>query len=67
MNHLQLRKFRFAIAFVSLVTALLPVANERLHRGRPSPAKVTVSQPIQREMQLGSIQRMSSIPENGDC
>jgi RND family efflux transporter MFP subunit len=50
MNHIQLRKFRFAIAFVSLVAALLPGCKRAIAPRAPSPAKVTVSQPIQREV-----------------
>jgi RND family efflux transporter MFP subunit len=50
MNQLQLRQFRLATALVALVATLLPSCNRAIAPPAPSPARVTVSQPIQRDV-----------------
>lgn len=50
MNHIQLRRFWLATAFVALVVALLPGCKRVIAPQAPPPATVTVSQPVQRDV-----------------
>ena len=50
MNRIQLRRFLLASIFLALVTALLPGCKQAAAPQAPSPAKVTVSEPVQREV-----------------
>src|SRR5216684_8482269 len=50
MNRIQLRQFLLATAFIVLVVALLPGCKGVTAPPAPPPAKVTVSQPVQREV-----------------
>jgi RND family efflux transporter MFP subunit len=50
MNHIQLRQFWLATAFVALVVALLPGCKLAVAPQAPQPPMVTVSQPVQRDV-----------------
>jgi RND family efflux transporter MFP subunit len=50
MNRIQLRRFLLATTFVASVVAVLPGCNRVTAPPAPPPAKVTVSQPVQREV-----------------
>jgi RND family efflux transporter MFP subunit len=50
MNHIQLRQFRLAIAFVALVAAVLAGCKRVSAPQAQSPATVTVSRPLQRDV-----------------
>ena len=50
MNRIQLRQFRLATALVALVLALLSGCKRVVSTQAPPPPKVTVSQPLQRDV-----------------
>ena len=50
MNHIQLRQFWLATAFLALVVALLPGCNLAVAPQVPPAPTVTVSQPVQRDV-----------------
>jgi RND family efflux transporter MFP subunit len=50
MNRIQLRRFLLATAFVAFAVALLPGCKQAVAPQAPPPAKVTVSEPVQREV-----------------
>ncbi len=50
MNRIQLRQFLLAMAFFTLVVALLPGCKRVIAPQAPPPATVTVSQPLQRDV-----------------
>jgi membrane fusion protein, multidrug efflux system len=50
MNHIQVRRALRATALVALVLALLPGCKRVVATQAPPPSKVTVSQPLQREV-----------------
>src|SRR5712671_788587 len=50
MNHIQVRRALRATALVALVLALLPSCKRVVATQAPPPSKVTVSQPLQREV-----------------
>src|SRR5260370_7174887 len=50
MNRIQLRQFVLAMAFFSLMVALLPGCKRVIAPQAPPPATVTVSQPLQRDV-----------------
>ena len=50
MNRIQLRQFRLTTASVALLVALLPGCNRAIAPQAPPPSKVTVSQPLQRDV-----------------
>jgi RND family efflux transporter MFP subunit len=50
MNRIQLRRFRLATAIVVLVMTLVPGCQRVVAPQAPSPATVTVSQPVQRDV-----------------
>src|SRR5260370_28576426 len=50
MNRIQLRQFVLAMAFFSLMVALLPGCKRVIAPQAPPPATVTVSQPLKRDV-----------------
>ena len=50
MNHIQLRRFRWATAVVALALVFLPGCKRAVEPQAPAPATVTVSQPLQRDV-----------------
>src|SRR5258708_8299521 len=50
MSRIQLRQFLLAMAFFTLVVALLPGCKRVIAPQAPPPATVTVSQPLQRDV-----------------
>src|ERR1700688_37198 len=50
MNRIHLRRFLSATAFVAFAVALLPGCKQAVAPQAPPPAKVTVSQPVQRDV-----------------
>src|ERR1700722_3397 len=50
MNRIHLRRFLLATAFVAFAVALLPGCKQAVAPQAPPPAKVTVSQPVQRDV-----------------
>src|SRR5260370_310048 len=50
MNRIQLRQFRLAPVFIALVVALLTGCNRAIAPQAPTPPKVTVSLPVQRDV-----------------